>query len=84
MSFLSNSAWVPKIACTLLPTSITPAAPRAFSRDLSTLLLSATSIRSRVMQASTLTRFSRPPNAAISFSALARGLGGHCGAATAG
>ena len=70
MSFLSSSACVPKMACTLLPTSITPAAPRAFSRALSTWSLSATSIRSRVMQASTLTRFSRPPNAAISRSAL--------------
>ena len=70
MSFLRSSACVPKIACTLLPTSITPAAPRALSRALSTLSLSATSIRSRVMQASTLTRFSRPPKAAISCSAL--------------
>lgn len=32
MSFLSTSDSVPKTACTLLPTSITPAAPSDFSR----------------------------------------------------
>ena len=32
MSFFSASAWVPNTACTLLPTSMTPAAPSAFSR----------------------------------------------------
>ena len=49
---------------------MTPAAPSDFSRSFSTLLVSATSIRNRVMQASTLTRFSRPPNAEINCSAL--------------
>ena len=39
ISFFSASAWVPKIAWTLLPTSMTPAAPSAFSRAWSTLLL---------------------------------------------
>ena len=39
MSLFNDSAWVPKTACTLLPTSTTPAAPRFFSRALSTLLV---------------------------------------------
>lgn len=70
ISPFSRSAWVPKMAWTLLPTSTTPAAPSAFSRPLSTFPVSPTSIRSRVMQASTCFRFSRPPKAAISCSAL--------------
>ena len=39
MSFFRSSACVPKMACTLLPTSITPAAPRALSRGLVDLVL---------------------------------------------
>ncbi len=74
MSLLSASDRVPKTACTLLPTSITPAAPSATSAaPCPPRRWSATSMRSRVMQASTLSRFSRPPKAAISCSARSRG-----------
>src|SRR3984957_14865224 len=75
MSLFNDSAWVPKTAWTVLPTSTTPAAPRFFRRAVFTLLLSATSTRRRVMQASTLTRVFLPPNAASSCSAMEVGLG---------
>ncbi len=51
----------PKIACILFPTSSTPEAPRAFSPSTSTLDLSLTSTRKRVIQASKCLIFSLPP-----------------------
>ncbi|MNY45703.1 hypothetical protein D3C86_1808240 [compost metagenome] len=54
---------VPKIACTLLPTSSTPDAPSFFRRFLSTPALSLTSTRRRVIQASRCVMFSLPPSA---------------------
>ena len=71
ISFFRASACVPNTACTLLPTSDHAGGAESLSRAWSTFFGSATSIRSRVIQASTLTRFSRPPNAAMSCSAFA-------------
>ena len=50
-----------KIACILLPTSNTPDAPKFFKPGTSTLDLSLTSTRRRVIQASKCLMFALPP-----------------------
>ena len=50
-----------KIACILLPTSNTPDAPKSFKPGTSTLDLSLTSTRRRVIQASKCLMFALPP-----------------------
>lgn len=56
----------PKMACRLLPTVTTPAAPSALSRAGSALPMSATSTRRRVMQASIPRILLLPPKARTS------------------
>ena len=63
MWFLRVFEFPPKIAWTPPLTSITPAAPKAFKRSLSTLEVSPTSTRKRVIHASKFSIFSAPPNA---------------------
>lgn len=63
MSVLRFSEAGPKIACTPVPTTTTPDAPRALSRAESTWAGSFTDKRRRVMHASRPVMLPSPPNA---------------------
>jgi hypothetical protein len=65
ISVFRFSLRVPKIACMPSPTAITPAAPSALRRSGRVFVTSASLTRRRVMHASRLTRFERPPTARL-------------------